>query len=152
MSPTCSNRFLAGRKARSAAVRITCPSWSRVSAELWASGRDLHAPPAHQHPDEAEPRRRVVVLAPRLSDVVVGEPLPFVTCRVRGDRFEPRSILLLRIGALAQRVADLLHPAGEVVAQRFEVPDVQHTRAARRAHAPVELVTRPGDGETRREL
>src|SRR5205085_2346836 len=81
---------------------------SRVSAELWASGRHLHAPPAHQHPDEAEPRRRVVVLAARLSDVVVGEPLPFVTCRVRGDRFQPRSVLLLRIGALAQRVADLL--------------------------------------------
>src|SRR6476619_3795129 len=126
MSPTCSNRFLAGRNARSAAVRITCPSWSLVSAELWASGRDLHAPPAHEHAHEAAARSRVVVLAARLADVLVREPLPFVPGGVRGDCLEPDTVLLLGVGPLAKRAADLLDPVGEIVAQRLEVANVQH--------------------------
>src|SRR5438093_12947954 len=108
MSPTCSKRFLAGRKARSAAVLITGASPPRVSAQLWASGRDLDAPPAHQHPDEAESRRSVVVLAARLADVPVRQALPLVRGGIGRERLEMNAVLLLGVGPLAHRVADLL--------------------------------------------
>ena len=38
--------------------------------------------------------------------------------------------------------------AGELVAQRLEVADVEHARAAGRADLPVELVARPGRGNS----
>src|SRR3954453_23100139 len=140
MSPTCSNRLLAGRKARSAAVRITRASAARMSAQLWASGGDLHAPPAHQHADAAEARGRVVVLAAGLADVPVREPLPFVRAGVGGDCLEAGGGVLLPASARAQCVADLFDAIGEVVAQRFEVAHVEHPRPAGRPNAPVELI------------
>src|SRR4051794_548466 len=115
MSPTCSNRFLAGRNARSAAVLIMRLS-PRMSAQLWAPARDLYAPPAHQHPDQAEPGRCVIVLAAGLSDVLVGEALPFVPGGVGGDRLEPGAVLLLAVGPLAERAPDLLDALGQIVA------------------------------------
>src|SRR4051812_46241768 len=152
MSPTCSNRFLAGRKARSAALRITRPSPLRMSAQLWASRRDLYAPPAHQHADEAEARSRVVVLAPQLAEVVVRDAPPFVGGGVRDDRLQLGSVGLLHVLALAEGTADLLDALRKVVSQRLEVTDVEHTRTARRADFPVELVARAGRGEERRQL
>src|SRR5262245_60836669 len=99
MSPTCSNRFLAGRKARSAAVRIIRPSSRRMSAQLWASGRNLHPPPTHQHADEPQARGRVIVLAAGFADVAVRQALPFVGGGVGGDRFELYAARLLRVRA-----------------------------------------------------
>ena len=121
MSPTCSNRFLAGRNARSATVRTMSPS-PRMSAQLWTPARDLDSPPAHQHPDQAQSRRRVIVLAAGLSDVLVGKALPFVCRRVRRDRLDLRTVLLLAVRPFAKRSPNLLDPLGQLVPKSSRSP------------------------------
>src|SRR4051812_25506131 len=101
MSPICSKRFFAGRKARSATLRTirrvlrdgSCGCQGQ--AQLWAPGRDLHAPPTHQHSEQAEARLRVPVLAPRLADVVVRNALPLVARGIRDQRLDSSPLLLL---------------------------------------------------------
>src|SRR5215212_6937031 len=131
MSPICSKRFFAGRKARSATLRTirnvlrrsSCECGCQRGTQLWAPGRDLHAPPAHQHPEQTEPRLGVPVLAARLADVVVRDPLPLVPGGIGDQRLDPSTLLLLARGTLAQRTPDVLDPAGQLVAQRLQVAD-----------------------------
>src|SRR5512145_2806333 len=109
MSPTCSKRFLAGRKALSAAVLTIRSPPSR--AQLWAARRHLDPPPAHQHPDQAESRRRVIVLATVLPDVLVRDPPPLVLGGLGHHRLEAGAVLLRGAAPLALRAADVLDAA-----------------------------------------
>src|SRR4051794_3638524 len=158
MSPICSKRFFAGRKARSATLRTITRVLRDLSlgcqgqAQLWAPGRDLHAPPAHQHSEQAEARLGVPVLAARLADVVVRHPLPLVTRRVGDQRLDSNPLLLLAGCPLAERAPDVLDPAGQLVAERLEVPAAEYTGAPGRADLPVQGLAGPGLGEHRRQL
>src|SRR3954465_8982707 len=79
MFPTCSNRPFAGRKARSAAVRITglVPRRPR---------RRPDAPPAHDRSERSEPRDHLPLAFALLARLGVGDDLPWMRAGVGGHR------------------------------------------------------------------
>src|SRR5918994_5946217 len=116
MFPTCSNRDLAGRKALSATLlTISQPDDSRRVGRRssWTARRDLDPPPAHKRADRAVTRGHVPGLAPGLSQVLVGDPLPLVLLGLARHRLD-----LLAGAALAAGPPRLFVPGlGELLEQ-----------------------------------
>ena len=73
------------------------PAWRAWSSRSTAasrpangtSGGDLDPPPAHQHPDRAEPRARVPVAAAGHAEVRAGDPDPLEVLRARRASARP---------------------------------------------------------------
>ena len=156
MSPTCSNRFLAGRKARSAAVR-TISACFPESACRHSYGQPEEIFTRHQPismPTRPSRGRRVLVLAAGLADVVVRDALPLVA---RPDRRpSPRSrsrfslLGLRRARASARRMSSTRSARSSRSASRSPTSSTRGAPGER--DLPLEPVARAGGGEQGREL
>jgi hypothetical protein len=91
-------------------------------------------------------------MAAGLADVLVRHPDPFVVLGVEQHLLDEAAILLLHLGALAQRVPRVGHTGREFVAELLELCQRQDARTGLRRHAPLEALARPDGAEELREL
>ena len=70
----------------------------------------------------------MVVLAPRLADVVVGDTLPLVAARIGHQSLDAAATVLIGGGAGSKLPAGVLHACGQLVPERLEVADVEKPR------------------------
>src|SRR5204863_4676117 len=90
------------RPATNQIPMLWCVLIVRSPFRSWTSRRDVHAPPAHEHPEQAEARPDVPVVAARLADVLVRNPRERVALGLQQDLFPEPPVALLALGALAR--------------------------------------------------
>jgi hypothetical protein len=92
------------------------------------------------------------VLAPGLADVLVAHPLPAVLLGRQQHLLDLAAVLLLDVGAVAQRAARVLDPARELVAHVLQLAQAQQARPAGGGHGELHALARPARHEQRRQL
>src|SRR2546423_15665014 len=70
------------RPATNQIPMLWCVLIVRSPFRSWTSRRDVHAPPAHEHPEQSEARPDVPVVAARLAHVGVRHPHVWGTIRL----------------------------------------------------------------------
>jgi hypothetical protein len=92
------------------------------------------------------------VLAAGLADVLVVDPNPLVSGRVREHRLDPLAILLMHIADVVESEPHVPDPRAEAVAHFLQLIDGEHARASHPRHAEVDLLARERRTEQTREL
>jgi hypothetical protein len=92
------------------------------------------------------------VLAPGLADVLVADPLPAVLLGREQHLLDLAAVLLLDVGAVAQRAPRGLDPARELIAHVLQLAEAQQARAAGRGHGELHALARPARHEQGRQL
>src|SRR2546423_9391556 len=91
----------------------------------WTSRGDVHAPPAHEHPEQSEARPDVPVVAARLAHVGVGNPHVRVTIRLEEQLLPQPPVRLLDLAPLFGLAADGAGRRGQPVANPVELSEVE---------------------------
>jgi hypothetical protein len=94
----------------------------------------------------------VPVLAAGLADVLVGHPHPLEALRLEHHLLDQPAVLLLDVGAVAERAACVGDPVGQVVAELLELAQRQQARTAAGGDGELEALARPGGAEELRQL
>src|SRR5947208_15844146 len=94
------------RPATNQIPMLWCVLIIRSPFRSWTSRRDVHAPPAHEHPEQSEARPDVPVVAARLAHIGVLYPHVPVTLRLEEQLLSQAPVRLLDLTALVGLAAD----------------------------------------------
>jgi hypothetical protein len=89
----------------------------------------------------------VPVLAARLADVRVVDPLPLVGGRVGEHLLDQLAVLLLHVADVVEAGPDVLDPGGQAVPDPFQLVHGEDARAAEPGDREVDSVPREGRAE-----
>src|SRR5437868_14961279 len=88
------------RPATNQIPMLRCVVIVRSPFRSWTSRRDVHAPPAHEHPEQSEAGPDVPVVAARLAHIGVGNPNVLVTIRLEKQLLSQTPVRLFDVTPL----------------------------------------------------
>src|SRR5256714_3410680 len=116
------------RPATSQIPLLWCLLIVRSPFRLWTSRRDVHAPPAHEHPEQSEARPDVPVVAARLAHIDVRYPHVRVTLRLEEQLLPQAPVRLFDLSPLVGLAADGAKRDDQPVANLLELREVEQRR------------------------
>src|SRR5437764_8645812 len=116
------------RPATNQIPMLWCVLIVRSPFRSWTSRRDVHAPPAHEHPEQSKARPHVPVVAARLAHVLVADPNERMALRLQQELLPEPPVALLALAPLPGGTLDGAERGGQLVPNSLELTQGEQAR------------------------